>query len=183
MNIIINYDFWEHILDAKEELTPFKIIRNNKRKWARFQFPLYTLVDAVVTGDLRATILCLTIQFGGLIGVEYFACKSFDDDAYAKIAKKDLTSLAQKMNDNYVKTSYPLLLDSEYYDRQFKIHFNESKLPEMVEKKYVLVPTYGLDGNINTISIVQNHVVGSKEYVLTVGTPDRKLKPSLAPGV
>ena len=183
VNIIINYDFWEHILDAKEGITPFKVVRNNKRKWARLHFPVYTLVDTLILGSLDKTIVCLAIQFGGLISVEYFAQRFYNDDAYAKVAQKDLTILAQKMNDNYIKTSYPLLLDSEYYDREWHIHINESKIPELIEKKYILVPTYVGDGNTKSVSMVQEHIVGSDNYVLTLGSPKKKFTPVLARGV
>ena len=62
MNIIINYDFWEHILDAKEGITPFKVVRNNKRKWVRLHFPVYTLVDTLILGSLDKTIVCLWLN-------------------------------------------------------------------------------------------------------------------------
>ena len=183
VNIIINYDFWEHILDVQEGITTFKIVRNNKRKWARWHFPIYTLVDALILESLDKTILCLVMQFGGLTAVEYMAQRYYDDDLYAKIAKKDLTFLAQKLNDNHIKTSYPLLLDSKYYDKEWQIHINENKLPEWIEKKYILVPTYAGDGDIHSVSMVQNHVVGSDSYVLTLGSPKKSVKPILAKGV
>jgi len=48
-----------------------------------------------------------------------------------------------------------------------------------MEKKYINVPVYDSIGDIKTVSIEQEHIIGSKQYVLSLGSPNQVR--SLAP--
>ncbi len=45
-----------------------------------------------------------------------------------------------------------------------------------MEKKYILVPTYDYLGEIQSTSILQEHVVGSKIYVLSLGSEAKEYR-------
>ena len=98
-------------------------------------------------------------------------------DPYKVRSESRLTKLAKDFSDNYIDTDYELLLQSQYYDRTMKVSLNESKIPIITSKKYILVPTNSYSGEI-----IDEHVLGTKEYVLSVGTPKkvRKLVPAKA---
>ena len=42
-----------------------------------------------------------------------------------------------------------------------------------------MVPTYDFKGTVSETSMLQEHVVGTKSYVLTLGSPKRKHQHSL----
>ena len=89
--------------------------------------------------------------------------------------KNNLKKLVSKLNDINIATDYDLLKQSELYERKYKIEFNESKIPIIMENKYVLVPSYNYKGDVKDTSILQEHFVGSKDYILSVGSPSKKL--------
>ena len=45
-----------------------------------------------------------------------------------------------------------------------------------MESKYILVPTYDFNNNIKNTSILQEHIVGTDKYVLSIGSPKKELK-------
>jgi len=79
-----------------------------------------------------------------------------------------------------ISTSYELLLESENYKTEYSLKFNESKIPYIKEDKYINIPTYD-DGSIKEISVVQEHIIGSRKYSLSYGSPKKVLKPAFNP--
>ena len=164
------------ILDVNQEYGPFKIIRNNKKRWATINLPMYTIIDYAINRDIKVTLNILAIQFGILLGSELFAGIITKNDIYKIEAIKKLKTLVLELNDNYISTDYNLLLNSNLYQRNYKIYLNEDKLPEMLESKYVLVPTYDFNGNVKDTSILQEHIIGTNKYVLSLGSPTKQYK-------
>ena len=69
-----------------------------------------------------------------------------------------------------------MLLQSEVYDKRIKIDLNESKIPLLMQEKYVFVPAYGFDGKEKEVSLLQEHEIGSRTYVLSVGEPEKQYR-------
>lgn len=174
MKLVINYDFFEEIRNAREPYTPLKIIRNNKIPLAFFHFPVCMAINLMNNELLEAlkvygfdfifatgTLFLLDMIRGGKIGA----------DPYANDAKERLKDLANDLRSINVKTNYNLLLESEHYKTNHKLQVNNSKIPLILESKFVLMPTE----EYKTF-ILQEHIVGTKEYVLSKGTPNYKLR-------
>lgn len=180
MKLLINYDFFEEILNAKEPVGPLKIIRNNKRRWAKFNLPLYTAFNFAFGNNITQNLCLLAIQFGLLTTIESISSlitkKICGEDFYTAKAIVNLKKLLIQLNDLNIKTDYDLLLDSKPYKREYKIKLNEKKLPIVLESKYIMVPTYNFNGDVKDTSILQEHVVGSKKYVLSLGSPKKQFK-------
>ena len=70
-----------------------------------------------------------------------------------------------------MSTDIDLLLQSELYHKKHKIEFSEKKVPILMEEKFIYVPTYKYDGEVDVTSVQQEHEVGSREYVLSLGSP------------
>ena len=79
-----------------------------------------------------------------------------------------------------LRTDYDSLLQSELYEKHYKVEVNEGILPKLVEEKYVLVPGRIFRGEMEDISVLQEHVVGREEYVLSLGSPSKKTSRRLA---
>lgn len=175
MKIITNFDFFEEVVNAQEKFGPLKIVRNRKRRWAKLEIPLYLIIDFLIN-DPRIVFFVLSSQLAVLISGDLLAYRITKSDIYAKRAISNLKQLAADFKDLNIDTDYDLILDSELYDKKYKIKFNEKKLPYITENKYILVPTYNFNSDVKETSILQEHVVGSKTYVLSIGSPKKEFK-------
>lgn len=179
MKIMINYDLVHRIKDAREKFGPLKIIRNRKKSWTIVQIPLWLFFS--ITGHYTAlqSIMHFINVFGILLFMNYVPMKLAGLDLYGAIAERDLKTLVPKLQDACIHTEYDMLLNSEVYDRKYKIKFNKNKLPQILESKYILVPTHGFDGNETETSVLQEHVIGTRNYELSIGSPEKKKSLSL----
>ena len=177
MKLVINYDFFNAIKDVNEGFTPMKIVRNNKKVLVTYSFPIWFILDYSVFRNLSTTLKVVLLQFIAFyMGGEYIIKLLLGKDIYEEKSRERLKILVSKLKDLNVDTDYKLLIESELQEKKYKIHLNESKIPEIIENKYILVPTYNFNGNIKHTSINQEHIVGTNEYILSIGTPKKELK-------
>ena len=176
MKIMINYDFVEALKNVNEPLGPFKIIRNEKRTWVKFHLPLYYLLDLAFLKKFSYATIAVISQFGLLTFNKVLESRIYKEDKYFDKSKSDLIKLVPKLDALNIRTSYTLLCNAEQYDKEYTIYYNKDKLPSLLESKYVLVPYYSYNGEISDVSITQEHIVGSNNYELSVGSPSKKLK-------
>lgn len=176
MKLRINYDLIEAVKNVNEPFGPFKIVRNNKRKWIRYHFPLYFSVNYIFQRDVFNAFFILGIQFGLLIIPDFLTGTVMKIDIYSINSSNELKKLSSKLCDLNIDTNYDLLLKSYEYKRKYQIQINEQKLPELAEYKYILVPTYKYNGDIGETSLLQEHIVGSKIYTLSIGSPLKEFK-------
>ena len=187
MKIINDYDFSQALRDANEPFGPIKVFRNGIYSRLKFNYPLFLAFDAIyamVSQDYQklpgmlANQVIFTEEIYMLLG---YLSKYFTKvDIFEAVAKARLLMLAENLNNNNISTDYDLLLKSQYYDHNMKISINENKIPIITSKKYIMVPTYNPYGDVEDTSIEQEHVLGTKEYVLSVGTPKKVRKLVLA---
>ena len=195
MKLLVNYDFFDAVRNVNEPLNPMKIIRNEKKKYG-ILFPLYlsiilaakeygdidtsNLIDAryIMLYMMRSCGFCMSLDFA----VEAIIKKLSNSktDTYARKAIARLQTLALMLDDINVHTTYDMLLASELYHKKVYLDSSESKRPILVSQKYIYVPSYGFDGEEKTTSILQEHVIGTKEYILSQDEPDRQYKRVLA---
>ncbi len=176
MKLIINYDFFDAILNVKEDFTPMKIVRNNKRIIAYWYFPVLTIFDYIYNKNMLIVFSELVVQFGLFIGSILFFNLLIGIDDYKNKSIEDLKTLTIKLKDLYIKTDYDLLLSSELINKKYKVNINKDSLFEIMESKYVLVPTYDFNGNVKDTSILQEHIIGTNKYILSIGSPKKELK-------
>ena len=176
MKLCINYDFFNAVLDVNEGFTPMKIVRNNKKIIGYWYLPVLTMLNYSGFKNLKDTCLLTILEFGIFLGtiLSYNLITGIDE--YKDDAKYNLKNLAVKLKDLYVKTDYDLLVKSELIKRKYKINIDEENVSALMELKYVLVPTYDFNGNIKDTCILQEHPVGTNQYVLSVGSPKKELK-------
>ena len=163
MKIIIEYDFTNKIKDVNEPYGIVKMLRNNGKDIVRLYLPICVIFDLIFALESKITAkVFLLYEILSYLGIEYFTYKECGDH-YKELASKDLKRLVS-------------LLKSEVYDKKYQLRLNEDKIIEVLESKYILVPTYDFNGHIKDTSILQEHVVGSDDYVLSFGSPAKKLK-------
>lgn len=91
---------------------------------------------------------------------------------YQELAMGRLNLLSLDLTKQHVKTSLELLLDSKMYDKKSNFILTEKGISGIMQKKYINVPSYN-NGNIEETSIVQEHKIGTKKYVLSLGSPTK----------
>lgn len=181
MNILINYDYINSVKNVNEKLTPFKIIRNNKSKYIKFNLPLFLAVNFIFAGtDLKKIFNTLLIQFGFIFVSDFVINYGVGNDLFRAKSESQLKELVGHFKEANIDTSYELLKKSFVYDKKINFRINENKIPELVQSKYILVPTYDYLGDIKDTSVVQEHVLGSNNYVLSLGKSKKVLKPSFS---
>ncbi len=189
MKLLINYDFFNAVRNVNEKTNPLKVIRNEKNRYV-FVFPFY-LSTVLIIGqnqklDLNDIMIPILRGYGTLLSLDFIfelmAQKLSPSklDLYGEKASQRLKELAKLLKDINVNTNYDKLLASELYYKTCNIEYNEGKLPDIVSKKYIYVPSYGFDGEEKTTSILQEHIIGTKEYILSQDEPDREYRRVLA---
>lgn len=68
--------------------------------------------------------------------------------------------------------------NQKFMIKKYKVEVNKKQLPHIAEEKYILVPSYTYNGDTKDTSVLQGHIVGSKQYVLSLGSPKKVFKPS-----
>ena len=87
----------------------------------------------------------------------------------------ELSILAQELLALDVKTTAELLSESELMQTNYKPSFNNGG-PVIKQNKYILVPTYDELGMVKETSLLQEHELCSREYVLSIGSPKKSEK-------
>ena len=178
MKLLINYDFFNAIRNVNEPLTPMKIVRN-EIKYALIT-PLW-IADGCI-GDPKYALSNLLLWYGIYMAIDLsyqsIYKKKISDglDSYAYEASTKLKKLSAMLDDINVKTNYEMLLKSELYERKLKVESSDEKLLSLKEEKYIYVPSYGFDGQEKETSILQEHDIGSRTYMLSVGEPAKQYR-------
>ena len=189
MKLLINYDFFNAIRNVNEKTNLLKVIRNEKGKYA-VMFPIYLSIPliAMQNGKITPRDIALPIIRGytTLISLDFFfewIIQKYDIsnmDLYGQKSSRRLKELAVLLSTINVNTNYDMLLASELYYKKTSIEPSEGTFPVLKSEKYIYVPSYGFDGEEKTTSILQEHVVGTREYELSVEEPDRQFRRVLA---
>lgn len=175
MKIMINYDFFDKVRDAREPLGPLKVVRVLKDVYI-CSFPFTTAFALSTLNLLGSIVLSGLAAITSASALSIILKKCYKGDPIAFLAETDLTVLASKLKDLGIDTTYDLLLESELYTRKYNVKVNKNKIPYLLGHKYIMVPTYDYNGEIGATSILQEHVVGSKKYVLSIGSPQKQVQ-------
>jgi len=183
MKLIINYDFIEAVYNARDEFSLSKSFHNNLPSNIWF-VPFAVAISSINGNDISTTAMLTTMGFSLISSADILTDAVFykikGDDIYTIKASRQLKELVPKLEDLNIRTDYDSLLQSELYEKKYKIDINEGMLPRLMEEKYVLVPGRYFRGDMEDISVLQEHVIGSKKYVLSLGSPSKKKSLKLA---
>lgn len=176
MKLIINYDFFEAVCNTREPFGPLKVVRNKKRKWEVVDLPLF-IGFSLLAPDRVVGNAALISTYMGLDVVSHLMVHAITkEDIFVDDASNNLKKLVAQFHDLNISTDYELLLQSELYKRKYNVELKEK--PHLLESKYIMVPIYHFNGDVKDTSILQEHVVGSRQYVLSLGSPNKEFKPA-----
>lgn len=189
MKIVTDFDFCNAVKDVNGNILLFKVVRNNQKQYAHL-FPIYSAIALICKQyadlDAREVISIIIRTYGYLISIETIAqmivkILNLDHlDAYTEKSIRNLEKLVTLLERINVSTNYENLLESELYTKKYSLDTEDRTIPAIMSKKYIYVPAYGYDGEEKTVSILQEHVIGSKEFILSQDEPDREYSRVLA---
>jgi hypothetical protein len=179
MKIVNNYDLIEKVNDSKGKIDLKKIIFEK----IKLTLPYFFLMIGV---DYIPGVKSEGIDWGNLIqwittmlGVQVLMKLGFVfARKYSTVmsADSELLRLLVKLREAGIKTDLELLKDAKEDTVEYKF-INEDARLKLRENKYILVPTNDGFGGIKDVSVLQEHNIGSKVYVLSLGSPKKYAKP------
>ena len=176
MKVIVNYDLVNAVRNVNEPLTPMKVVRNKKWIWVKTWYPLYLAADFVISEPKRIPFHFLW-QIGMLSILETFTAFSMGDP-FQNVSERNLRSLSSLLCRLNVETEYELIKKAQLDGKKYQVRLSENKIPQILESKYILIPTYTAMGDIKDTSLLQEHIVGTNRYVLSLGSKQKKLVPA-----
>ena len=167
MKININYDLLDRIATAK---TGMRLMNKNRANLFSMclTFPLIVLTEKNILDILKRIVSLSAINYSLGFSMDLLFSSMNKD-----LAKKWLENLAIMLKDIDVNTTGDLLLDSYKYKTEYEIKRNEKNLPILEQRKYIMVPTEDANGEV---SLLQEHIIGTKDYSLSYGSPKKVLK-------
>lgn len=182
MKIKVNYELMQKIDMANKGFSLNWSLINNSKCFGEGLL-LLCLIDGIFSSEHKLDVLNnlpIAIIGSSIVGlIEVIFIKFFRKNGM-KIAENDLKMLASQLSNLNVKTNVPMLKESIVQDTNYKFVLNKHNFPVLKQDKYILVPTYDRYGNDGVESLHQEHILGTKDYDISVGSPNKRLKLSLS---
>ena len=178
MKLINNYDLMDKIQGANGVISYQKILLKELKKQVLF-YGAFAIFDLAVASNhevqwLTNTTICSTFLLANVVVRTVLETKFKDTIQYKSFL--ELTKLSLQLADLNINTNPFLLKEAEVIQTDYKVRFNEKYRPILEQNKYILVPSYDSIGEVKDTSIIQEHNVGSKEWILSIGSPEKRLK-------
>ncbi len=174
MKIKVNYDLLEEAAVAKKG---FSVKRYSKIGLFDCCFFLIPICYMLQTADnLVYTIFTYFSCYTLLLSFSTSLLK----DIFKQDARKKLENLSHELKKIYVDTDCEKLQEAQLYKTEYDARFEDSIFPEIMQKKYMMVPVNNDWGN-NERSLMQEHIIGSSDYALSYGEPEKNKVLSLTP--
>ena len=178
MNIRINYDFFDALYDSSTPFSPLKVLRNmiTSNAYCQAFIVIATASDLIgrktIGKSLLENSLCL---FATSFAISV-PCALMKVDPLKSSADRDIDELVGSLKSLEVNTDKNLIRQSKKDGRNYKFRLNDKKIPQFVETKFILMPSYNINGEIEDTDIKQEHVIGTKTYILSKGSKAKKVK-------
>ncbi len=164
MKLDINYDLIEKI---KEANTGISLVNSNKRVLKRTAscMPICALFN-IADGNLGLIMIDMFMLSGMFLSNETLKIMLLRN-IRQKIAEQDLNELLGKLQTIDVRTNYENLTGANLYKTEYSFNSDKNRLEQ---RKYINIPVSDKWG-VKNISICQEHMIGSKEWSLSIGSP------------
>lgn len=170
MKIVINYDLLEKISEAKTGLSLIKTSKKVLLKATRteiFYIILSLIYSLPITIKNSIQAYCFYLAL-------HLISETVDINKNKIKALEEIKRLALKLSDLNICTEHELLMGSYVYEKEYELVNEENSiLPKICQKKYIMVPVYDNGKTVET-SLLQEHIIGSKSYILSHGEPSKQ---------
>lgn len=172
MKILLNYDLIDKIKVVKTGIRLKKIPKSLVINMS--VYTPYTLITNANKPEENIPDLILGL---GIYAVLNYAREVVLAQQNKDAAETDLKWLLSHLDHINSSTTYDQLLESKKYKTEYKLlEKNDEGIRKIQQNKYILIPT----SNDEEVSILQEHIVGTDKYALSIGEPKKVYKLSLA---
>lgn len=178
LKIETDYDLFDLISGAKTGMQHKRIVK--KIVGYSIATSMINLPFEMMAEQPGKEIMISTLYFFCCNSMGFPAAYYMLRDNTKKYSKEDLEKIVRQLSSFDVCVGYESLLKAYKYDKEYETIKSESAIPKILEKKYIMVPCSNdvSDG----VSLVQEHIVGSKKYTLSVGEVQKTYKLVKSPG-
>ena len=172
MKVLVNYELLDKIKEAKTGFSldrTFKVALSKTVFWLTIGAGIDLIVSEPVLKNVLFRIPVYFTLFSITEGIPHLFLRKISKER----AISELKQLSSLLKDLYIDTDYELLLNSYEYKTTYRIKFNEAHIPTLKQNKYIMVPTH-VNGEIKEVSLLQEHIILSKKYALSHGSPKAK---------
>lgn len=178
MKINVNYDLLEEAAVARCGLS---MKRCSKAAGRRVLFYSIFLVPYICALKSPISNIATTCSLLGLQVAMYdFLIPFLNKEVSQYRAIQNLTELSSRLKDIFVDTDCEKLQEAKLYKTEYAVDFEDSTFPRIMQKKYIMVPVHNEWDN-NERSLMQEHYIGSRDYALSYGEPEKEKVLSLTP--
>lgn len=171
MKLLLNYDVIDKIQVAKTGIRLKKIPKSLVINMS--VYTPYTLITNANKPEENILDLILGL---GIYAVLNYTREVILAQQNKDAAETDLKWLLSHLDHINSSTTYDQLLESKKYKTEYKLlEKNDQGIRKLQQNKYILIPT----GNDEKVSVLQEHVIGTNEYSLSLGEPKKVYKLSL----
>ena len=173
MKIQINYDLLNKVIESKKGFSISQITKYAGRCTA-----ISTVIDIGFSCIMPepAEKLIFDILFYSLfhaaLGTALY--KGLSELGKRK-ATRDLIVLAFKLCQLNIITNLNQIDQAYAYHTDYKIVNSKKGIPQLKQDKYIVLPVYE-NGEESEVSILQEHIIGTRKYDLSIGEPQKELK-------
>ena len=174
MKIIINYDLLAKINEARTGFSFQETVKPVLIKTG-FSIPFFSIIAPFFYSSpeqMMNHVYRTTCFFFFLESITYGGCNLILAKRIKNKAKDTLKRLSSLLKEINVNTNDKLILNSYKYKTEYKINKNEN-FKDLVQNKYIIVLVIE-NGEEKEISILQEHIIGSKIYSLSLGKPQKE---------
>lgn len=170
--IEINYDLMHKIKEAKgikKSPKAFSVIT----KPFVLMYPTAVLFNSIkdqipAQYVITATAIATFLSFGA----EQLLLSLMMKKTTMELAKAELEYLVERLKCINIQTDANLLLDSKVYHREYKLKKDSSI--GIIRNSYINIPSYNYKGDITTSSVKEEHMLATRDYILSVGEPEKE---------
>jgi len=168
MKLKINYDLLQKIKESNEGYTLNKATKRvalytgissaiGVMDNIAYQKPIEEFIMEVSTYLLVHSILTASVMLA-------------ISNIFKKLSKTELETLSRQLKSLNLDTNQELLMETYRYKTEYQLKDGKHLLPSLEQRKYLMVPTMN-NGEVVFEQLVQEHVIGGKEYTLSMGAP------------
>lgn len=179
MKIQINYDLMDKIRESK---TGVSLVRSVRKAFLSsgivfgIDLPIILMNENKLKVLMNIMLICGWVSCFNIVVMDnLFGNKKLNK----YLSLEELKELARILRKYSVNTDYELLQDTCLYETNYSVILDESFIPRLKQMKYMKVLVVDRDGK-REVSLVQEHLIGSKKYELSYGSPKKALKPAVS---
>lgn len=163
-----DYDLMNSVSKVNDKEGILKVAKLEKRKLFRNLVLYLGAIDLI--GGRTHLLKYIPLEIGAvLIGRGIYTAKKGNYPKEGKLELEILSDDIERHNDLLnIKTNEDLLAKAKLEGKVYNFKLNDHKIPVLLQSKLISVPAFNENGEIENVSVLQEHVLGSNVYKLSL---------------